>query len=115
MTKFLAGLGDRIQRYPVLFWGAVASLARAKAHIEIGSADDLWLTGFALFLQSAYSVSKKTADERVANAAMEDPAVQERVAEKVEEAKYVGAVEHQAVVSAGAALAAPQRPLRPRA
>lgn len=114
MTKFLAGLGDRIQRYPVLFWGAVASVARAKAHIEIGSADDLWLTGFALFLQSAYSVSKKTADERVASAGLEDPAVQARIAENEEVAKYVGAVEHQAVAAAGVALAEPTRPLRGR-
>lgn len=103
--KFVNGLGDRIQRYPVLFWGAVASLVRAKSHIEVGSVDDLWITGFALFLQSAYSTSKKTADENV-------EAAKANVDEQVETAKYVGAVEHQAVATAAQVLSAPQRPLR---
>lgn len=107
--KVLAGLGDRIQRYPVLFFGAVGKFIQAKAHIASGTPDDLWLTAFLLWLQSAYSVSKKTAEERV-DAAAED------VKDKLEQAKYVGAVEQQATMAAHEAIknAPAKRPLRPQ-
>lgn len=102
--RFLAGLGDRIQRYPVLFFGAAAAWIKARVHIETGGADDLALTATVLWLQSAYSVSKKTAEERT-DAARSD------VDDKVEIAKYVGAVEQQATTLAGQVPA--RRPLRP--
>lgn len=73
---------DGISRYPVLFFGALYKFITAKAHIETGSVDDIWLTALMLYLQSAYSVSKKTADEQI------------------EGSKYVGAVEQQNVMHA---------------
>lgn len=75
---FLRSLLDRVQRYPVLFFGAVGAWIKAKVNIETGGADDLALTATILWLQSAFSLSKKTAEEQV------------------EGAKYIGAVENQA-------------------
>lgn len=77
---------DKVQRYPVLFFGAVAAWIKVWWRIDTGSGSDLALTATVLWLQSAFSLSKKTADEQA------------------EGAKYVGAVEHQAVVAAGQAL-----------
>lgn len=110
MTRFLAAIGDRIQRYPVLFFGAAAAWAKSKLHIETGTADDAALTATVLWLQSAWSVSKKTAEERVdaAKADAADKASQATV--DVDAAKYVGALEHQAVTLA--AQVPPPRPLR---
>lgn len=107
MNAFIGAVFDRIQRYPVLFFGAVGAWIKSKAHIDTGGGDDLALTATILWLQSAFSLSKKTAEENVA-------AVQAQVDMPVEVAKYVGAVEHQAVAAAGQAIAEPQRPLRAR-
>lgn len=75
--RFLRALVDRIQRYPVLFFGAVAAWLRSKIHIETGTADDVALTATVLWLQSAFSVSKTTHDE------------------SIEAAKYIGAIEEK--------------------
>lgn len=88
MTALGASLLDKVQRYPVLFFGAAAAWVKLWCHVETGDGVDIALTATVLWLQSAFSLSKKTADEQV------------------EGAKYVGAVEHQAVAQAGQALTA---------
>jgi len=104
VTARLIGLADRVSREPVLVGAAVQAQLLASfpnwspaARLAVGA----WI---ALF-QRGFSTSKKTADENVDTAKAE-------VATKVEEAKYVGAVEHQALALAARV---PNRPLRAKA
>lgn len=101
--NFPQAILDRVQRYPVLFFGAVGAWIKTKANIETGGGDDLALTATILWLQSAFSVSKKTNDEDVS-------AAKDEVSPEVN--KYVGALEHQAATLAEKVIATPQRPLR---
>lgn len=103
--KFLLAVFDRVQRYPVLFFGAVEAWVVALFHVEADSPIFLALTATVLWLQSAFSLSKKTSDENVAAAKDEVPA---------EVSAYVGALEHQNVALAKTVIDAPQRPLRAR-
>jgi hypothetical protein len=87
-------LSSLITREPVVFFGAVLATFEA-AFPDVSPAVKLAAAGWCTWLQRMFSTPKAKADTAV------------------EVAKYVGAVEHQAVVSAGAALNAPSQPERP--
>lgn len=87
----LATAYDRISRYPVLFFGAVSAWIVAIWHVKPDTPVGFALGATVLFLQNAFSVSKKTADENAQGAA------------------YVGAIEHQNVALAARALSRPLR------
>lgn len=74
---------DRMTREPVLGFGAVGLSITAWAPALVDNdAKKAAVAGILLYLQRILSVSKKTSEEQV------------------ETAKYVGAVEHQAVTNA---------------
>ena len=79
---------DRLSREPVLGFGAIALSITAWAPSWVDTdAKKAALAGILLWLQRTFTTSRKTADENV------------------ETAKYVGAVEHQAVVTAAQLIA----------
>jgi hypothetical protein len=79
---------DRISREPVLAFGAIGLSITAWAPSVVNTdAKKAALAGILLFLQRTFTTSRKTA------------------AENVETAKYVGAVEHQAVATAAQLIA----------
>lgn len=110
MLKFL----DRLAREPVLA-GAAALATVDAAFPDLRPAIKLAVGAWVALLQRAFSTPKKAAEANEAGLrAQADSRVDEVVAlvdEKVEAAKYVGAVEHQATALAGKILA---RPLRPK-
>lgn len=107
MNERLAALLDRIAREPVLGFGAIGlSITAWAPSLVDNDAKKAAVAGILLWLQRTFSTSKKTAEENVTTAKAD-------VDTKVEVAKYVGAVEHQAVAAAGQALT-PERPLRAR-
>lgn len=79
---------DRIAREPVLGFGAVALSITAWAPGWVDTdAKKAAMAGILIWLQRTFSTSKKTADEQT------------------ESAKYIGAVQHQAIASAGREIA----------
>lgn len=87
----MSKLAPIITREPVLFFGAIlatfeATLPNAAPVVKVAAA------AWATYLQRMFSIPTSKADQRV------------------EEAKYVGAVEHQAMTAAGQAIKS--RPLR---
>lgn len=90
--KFIRSVIERlVKREPVLFFGVIGLWATATWEIEPDSRVGLALAGTVLLFQRAYTEAKVTSEE------------------KVEEAKYVGAVENQAITSAGAEIARVER------
>lgn len=84
----MKGLFDRLSREPVLGFAAVGLAITAWLPQWVDNdAKKLAMAGIIAWLQRTFSKSKKTAEE------------------DEEAAKYVGAVEHQAVVSAGTIIA----------
>jgi hypothetical protein len=84
---------DRISREPVLGFGAIAlSIAAWWPSLVSTDAKKAALAGILLWLQRTFTTSRKTADENV------------------EGAKYVGAVEHQAIATAAQVIAASAPP-----
>lgn len=97
LSRFIGGIVDRlVKREPVLFFGAIGLWIGVAWDIDPDSRAGLALAGTILLFQRAYTESKAVAEENV------------------EQAKYVGAVENQAVTNAGIVLAQsePTRPLR---
>lgn len=85
------GLLDRASREPVLGFGAIGlGITAWWPALVDNDAKKAAVGGILLYLQRIFSTSKKSADENVANATAD-------VDTKIETAKYVGAVEHQAV------------------
>lgn len=82
---------DRLAREPVLIGGAVYATLEA-AYPDASPAVKLAWTAWITLAQHMFSTSKRTAEENV------------------EGAKYVGAVEHQAVALAGQVTAEPDPP-----